>query len=93
MKDLDKSAEDIIEIYSRELNDNEQFHHALEELSKHPSKVAKLLERDQEEHLKEEIVDILLLSHVLKLKKDISTEDIDSAAQHFIQKIDEIYED
>jgi hypothetical protein len=93
MTDLDDVAEDIIEIYSRELNDEEQFHHALEELSKHPPKVSKLFESEEETHLKEEIVDVLLLSHVLKLKKDISTEDIDSAAQHFIKKIDEIYED
>lgn len=92
MTNLDEAAEEIIEIYSRELNDEEQFHHALEELSKHPSKVAKLFEREDEEHLNEEIVDILLLSHVLKIKKDISSKDIDSAAHHFIKKIDDIYE-
>ncbi len=92
MTNLDEAAEDIIEIYSRELNDEEQFHHALEELSKHPLKIAKLFEREDEEHLNEEIVDVLLLSHVLKLRKDISPEDIDSAAQHFIEKIDGIYE-
>lgn len=93
MTDLDENAEQIIDIYSRELNDEEQFHHALEELSKHPSKIAKLFEREEEKHLNEEIVDVLLLSHVLKLKEDISSEEIDSAAQHFIEKIDDIYED
>lgn len=92
MTDLDENAEQIIEIYSRELNDEEQFHHALEELSKHPSKIAKLFERENEEHLNEEIVDVLLLSHVLKIKRDISSEEIDSAAQHFIEKIGGIYE-
>ena len=92
MTNLEEAAEDIIEIYSRELNDEEQFHHVLEELSKHPSKIAKLFEREEESHLNEEIVDVLLLSHVLKMKKDISSEEIDSAAQHFIEKIDEIYE-
>lgn len=92
MDEIDDYSDSILDIYSRELDADESFHHALEELAKHPSKLAKLYETGEAAHLKEEVVDVLLLAHVLKLKMDVTEEDIESGAKNFINKIDEIYE-
>ncbi|MFB6294231.1 MAG: hypothetical protein ABEI97_00580 [Candidatus Nanohaloarchaea archaeon] len=91
MDQLDDRAEAILDIYGRELDDDGSFHHAVEELAKHPPKLAKLYEQGEAGHLKEEVVDVLLLAHVLKLHADIDAEDISDAADHFIDKIDSIY--
>jgi hypothetical protein len=88
---LDSSSEKILEIYSRELDQDERFHHALEEAAKHPPKISKIYERGEEGHLKEEVVDLLLLAHVLKKNTRVSEEELDSAADHFIDRIDGIY--
>ena len=89
---LDKYSKDISKIYSRELGKDERVHQALEELAKHPPKISKLYEREKENHLKEEIIDILLLAHVLKNEIGVKSGAVEPAADHFIDKIDKIYQ-
>ncbi|MDY6770042.1 MAG: hypothetical protein SVU88_03645 [Candidatus Nanohaloarchaea archaeon] len=88
---LDELAADILDIYARELDEDGQFHHALEELAKHPPKVSRLYEQDETDHLREEIVDVLLLAHILRIRADVDAEDIEASAERFIDKVDEIY--
>ncbi len=88
---LESYSSKILEIYGKELDKDERIHHALEESAKHPPKIAKLYEREELGHLKEEIVDLLLLAFTLKLELEVDKEDIDDAAEHFIDKIDTIY--
>jgi len=89
---MEKEIEEILEIYSRELDEEEIVHHIIEQIAKHPPKLAKLYENGEAEHFKEEVADVLLLAHALKKHTGVEKEEIDPAVKHFIETVDSIYE-
>jgi hypothetical protein len=88
----DRRLTNILDLMSSRYDSPAKFNHVLDEISKHPHKIARLkANEDYPGHLNEEIADIYLLSCLLVELGEVKEEEVERALDHFLGKIEEIY--
>ena len=90
--DQENKLNQILELFGNRYDEKRKFYHILDEVAKHPIKIARLKENeDREGHLKEEVADLYLLSKLLIILENVDEKTTEAALDHFAEKIKEIY--
>ena len=89
---INKNTQEILRLYGNSMDNKKKFYHLLEQIGEHIIKLTELKENeDKPGHFNEEVADMYLLAKALLELEKIDDKTLDSASEHFLEKIKEIY--